>query len=378
MEFLSPSLHPGTVLSPKEQREVASRFQEIADAHRHAAPSPTPLDPHAQSLAVQLTTVSKELNFDSFVAIRFRGDADTTQLMVDSGCSVLVVPSWDKIKKLPGYTTLGKACEPFGSPAMVVEGPIEIPTLGRSVYTLEKCVFYACIGKPTAVFGAGRLTPWCASEWNTPNGIGVTLRAPLAYNPLYPFAEFDYAPATHVIAGRGAVKVATESRLVLTRSKPTGYTYLDTIPNLAWMSVRPTSLGIGGAMTKWPGDAAKTAIAMVDVGGGPVLVSDPDEHLEDVPWHYPVECPTWGLPADAKCISDRLTVGLISANSTTNYGYEIDTSTLPVAVQGLTLQTCKVNPYMMGFQGMNIGGISALFNRICVDYANGQVGMKPK
>jgi hypothetical protein len=47
-------------------------------------------------------------------------------------------------------------------------------------------------------------------------------------------------------------------------------------------------------------------------------------------------------------------------------------------VQGLTLVMCKLNSFMMGKQGMNTGGISALVNYILVDYQQSQVGLKPK
>ena len=39
-----------------------------------------------------------------------------------------------------------------------------------------------------------------------------------------------------------------------------------------------------------------------------------------------------------------------------------------VAVQGLTGVMCELNGYMMGQEGMNIGGITALFNRILKTY----------
>jgi hypothetical protein len=39
---------------------------------------------------------------------------------------------------------------------------------------------------------------------------------------------------------------------------------------------------------------------------------------------------------------------------------------------------CEKCYYMMDNDGMNVGGISALFNDIVVDYAAGKVGLKPK
>jgi len=44
-------------------------------------------------------------------------------------------------------------------------------------------------------------------------------------------------------------------------------------------------------------------------------------------------------------------------------------------VHGLTGVMCKVNGYMMGNQGMNIGGVSALFNRILIEDNGDHVGL---
>jgi hypothetical protein len=77
------------------------------------------------------------------------------------------------------------------------------------------------------------------------------------------------------------------------------------------------------------------------------------------------------------CVSDDATLELQDATKTNSYKYTIHTHDLPPSVQGLTLVMCKVNVYMRGQQGMNIGGISALFNNILVDYAGSRVGMKP-
>ena len=51
---------------------------------------------------------------------------------------------------------------------------------------------------------------------------------------------------------------------------------------------------------------------------------------------------------------------------------------MPLPVQGLTAVMCKTNAFMMKQQGMNIGGISALFNRVLIDYEGTQVGLAPK
>jgi multisubunit Na+/H+ antiporter MnhB subunit len=51
---------------------------------------------------------------------------------------------------------------------------------------------------------------------------------------------------------------------------------------------------------------------------------------------------------------------------------------MPPSVRGLTLVMCERNSFMMGQNGMNIGGISALMNAILIDYTNARVGLKPK
>ena len=76
-------------------------------------------------------------------------------------------------------------------------------------------------------------------------------------------------------------------------------------------------------------------------------------------------------------MSDDLTVELQGASNSPAYRYTIAMSNMPASVQGLTLVVCSVNEYMWGQQGMNIGGISALMNHICIDFANGRVGLKP-
>jgi hypothetical protein len=47
-------------------------------------------------------------------------------------------------------------------------------------------------------------------------------------------------------------------------------------------------------------------------------------------------------------------------------------------VQGLTGVFCELNSFMMGQQGMNTGGVSALFNDTLVDYGGNMVGLKAK
>ena len=61
-----------------------------------------------------------------------------------------------------------------------------------------------------------------------------------------------------------------------------------------------------------------------------------------------------------------------------SYSYTIDTSHLPAAVQGLTLSNMQEVFFHDRPDGMNVGGISALFNDILVDYSAGKIGLRPK
>jgi len=335
-----------------------------------------------------LTTVSLNSNFDAYINILFKGAPATSavQLLLDSGNSVLVVPRWEDIEALPDsnsdYQVLGQGPEPWGCPANVVRGPIHLASTSGETYSLEDCVFHACTGNSptdgsrTANFGAGCLIPWTASGWNTPAGVGVTMRAPLAYNASYPYVEFNYAPAAQIRGVANVPKVALGSSLKIYRNRPAGYQMFDIISNIEWMSLMAKALRIGATKTQWPG-TVPSPIAMIDTGGGPVFLSDPNGYVYATQWPDPVANPDWTSNSeDCESTSDVIAIELGDQNS--SFSYAIDTSSLPGTVQGLTLVMCKVNEYMRGQQGMNIGGISALQNYILVDFANCQVGLKSK
>lgn len=117
------------------------------------------------------------------------GTGTAIPLLVDTGSTVLILPRWEDISGLPGaaanYQVLGHAHEPWGCPAKVVRGPIELLTTTGAVFRIDDCVFYSCTGdKPlggrTANFGAGCLVPWPTSGWNGPLP-GVTMKSPLTY-----------------------------------------------------------------------------------------------------------------------------------------------------------------------------------------------------
>ena len=382
MYFSPPSLHAPILRLDAHKEEVGRKLEEISARHREATKRP-PTDSVPDSIAIPLTTVSLAGNFDAWIHITFRTSRNllSESLVVDSGNSMLIVPHGENLVGLPDYVILGTGTEPWGCPCNVVKGPIDIPTADGGIYTLEDCIFYACIGDNkgglrTANFGTGRPTPWSANGWN--KVAGVTMQAPLSYNTAYPYAEFSYAPATSMFSDSNAPTIDTGSSLIVYASEPAGYTMLDTIRNLEWMSLVPAALTIGSTLTQWPGTVS-SPIAMVDTGGGPTFLSDPNGYLYKSQWPHPVTCPSWTSSSeDCTCSSDNFTLTLNSSEKSMAYTYTVDTAGLPTSVQGLTLVMCKYNSFMMNQQGMNIGGISALFNDILIDYSGSRVGLKPK
>jgi hypothetical protein len=380
MLFSPHSLHAPVIQSDVHKNEVRLKLQTFADRQRKLMAGAAPAVP-IPTVVIPLTTVSLLGNFDAYINIQFRGPTPgpLTPLIVDSGNSNLIVPFWEAIKDLPGYTVIGEAKEPWGSPAKVVRGPIEIPMESGAVHVLEDCVFFACTDAPrTANFGAARVTPWSSNGWNTPQGLGVTLQAPLSYNSQYPYAEFNYAATANLLASGDTMKVAQASQLILSQSLPSGYSLFNALENLEWMSLIPKSLTVGNTATPWPGDV-QSPIAVIDTGGGPLFLSDPNGYVHASAWPHPATCPKWASSSEqCNCISDDLTIELSGADQSSSYRYKLHTSDLPASVQGLTAVMCKKMWYMMGQQGMNIGGVSALFNNILIDYANSHVGLKPK
>jgi len=116
---------------------------------------------------------------------------------------------------------------------------------------------------------------------------------------------------------------------------------------------------------------------MVDTGGGPVFLSDPNQYVCTSTWPNPVSNPAWASSSDTReSTSNAITVSL--GDGAGAFTYTIDPSQFPLPTRGLTLVMCKRNEYMRGQQGMNIGGISALVNQILIDYAQARVGLKLK
>ena len=379
MHFSRHRLHSPVISSPQHQAAVALRFSAIAS--RAVAPAAALVSPG--TIVIPLTTVSLNSNFDAYIQVGFRGGsaAGATPLLVDSGNSTLIVPRWEDIAALPNsssnYQILGAGHEPWGCPANIVRGPITLATTAGTPYEILDCVFYACTGGSdrTANFGAACLSPWSCSGWNVPAGAGVTMQAPLSYDPSFPYAEFVYAAAADIHAPGATPNVAGGSFLCLSKTQPAGYQMFSIIPELAWMALKAISLSIQGTQTAWPGLVADP-IAVIDTGGGPVFLSDPNGYVCTNPWPGTVPNPQWTADSDT-CESIDDAIGVVIGDDAGKFAYVIDPAQLPAAAQGLTLVMCKSNTYMRDNQGMNIGGLSALVNRILVDYGRSRAGMKP-
>jgi hypothetical protein len=117
---------------------------------------------------------------------------------------------------------------------------------------------------------------------------------------------------------------------------------------------------------------------MIDTGGGPVFLSDPENYVYGRTWPDLTTNPDWTSPDSISCQSTFDEIAITIGDENASFAYTIDTSALPKTVQGLTLVMCENCSYMMGNNGMNIGGLSALFNYLLVDYASARIGLKHK
>jgi hypothetical protein len=381
------------LITEAHQEFARTRLSLIAKERRRLADQSAKVVASDVSVSIPLSTVSLNANFDATISISFRGAAAdcSVTLCVDSGNSSLIVPDFSAIQALPQFAQNYKVLkygsqEPWGCPANVVCGPIEV-LLHRGVFEIPKCVFYACTGPDangnrTTNFGTGCIVPWSLGNYDA-------VQAPLSYSD-YAFAEFRYAPATEIFAATNEPNIVDSSlsSLTLHKTLPPGYpVMLNIIKQKRWMCLRPRSLSIGGVPAKWPAELASSSIAMVDTGGGPVFLSDPKDVVWTTNWKDPAPLPWWVggyyLPLvetgsySCQSINSDLSIELADENNN-SISYHIDTTKMPLFVQGLTLVACKKCYYMFEENGLNIGGLSALFNNILIDYGSARVGFKAK
>jgi hypothetical protein len=378
-------LHPPLQIAPEHAAVLHARLAQIASAKREdieAAPAALP----PGRIMLLLTTVSVDNFFDAKIYVGYKGQTSAfEEFTVDSGNSMLVTPDYTALRALPNFATDYQVLaddpndalrEPFGCPAVIVRGPIEITTVGRAQYVIPNCVFFACKGPNssnavTANFGIGCVS-WTASN-------GTVMESPLSFDPSYPFAEIDFAPPHAIVTSGPAPHIDETSTLNLYAGAPPGYEVFDVVTNVEWMALRPTLLKIAGTLTSWPGN--NTAIAMIDTGGGPVYLSDPNGYVYQTQWPGQIfPLPDWtNGSVSCQAVNDDVEVAV--GDLSRSYTYTITAGSLPPSQNGeqnYTIVICQTNKYMFGQYGLNIGGISALFNKILIDYAGKRVGLKSK
>jgi hypothetical protein len=384
MSMFKHSLHHSGLRHSVHEASLLTQLQTIGQ-QRFSAARAIPLAAPTAGMEIPLTTVTYQAstaslgNFDSQIDILFEGAPanSSVQLMLDSGNTTLIVPRFEDLSRLAGYTILAQnATEPWGCPAHIVRGPIDLPTRSRGILRIPDCVFYACTGnnkngERTSNFGLGYVTPWTADP------SGVTIQAPLSYLQQLPFVQVNILPAQDALGAAGRPSVTEDSTLTLFGQLPQDYRMFNTVPNSPWMALVPKSLSIGGVVTAWPGNLA-SPIAMIDSGGGPVFLSDPNDAVSAQVWPDTVRSPDWTNPGSLPCESTAAGIEIELGDDVSSYTYSIDEASLPASVKGLTLVMCKQCEYMFGWNGMNVGGISMLVNDLVIDYQSGRVGLKPK
>lgn len=378
MSRSGPTLHPPLLIDRSEIEAVSSRLALLVEKRQAASEIAIAAD---SDIRIPIDSVSKDGNFDAYVHVGLVGGGHPKfKLLVDSGNSTLILPRFDEIERLPNFkkyyeVEVKDVREPWGAPANIVTGPIVLPRAGGT-HTISSCTFYACTdvndrGEYTANFGIGCVDPWSAGD-------SYELRSPLSYGSDYNFVEIDYAPVDQVLGSGSKLQVSPGSYLTLCRAIPDGFsTMLKILPNLAWMALKPQSLVVGAQRTEWPGKDENTSIAMIDTAGGPVFLSDPENYLRkrDWPETVPETIPDFWV-SSCKGISADLAFSLTDGKETVLLA--IRSKALTPAVQGLSLVMCDKCEFMRTRDGMNIGGLTALFYSILIDYKNARVGFKLK
>jgi hypothetical protein len=202
MFFSPPTLHPPLITTDQDRDFVRSKIAALTAGRPKRAAGRIAA---GTSFSIPLTTVSKLGNFDSLIDVQFSyqgGKRLRATLLADSGNSSMIIPNGEDLVGVPGYTILGTAREPWGCPANVVQGPLQIVATDGGIYRMDSCVFYACTAnnsknQRTANFGMAKINPWSASSWNTPlpKKPNVILQSPLSYGTA-PYAEVIFEPAT--------------------------------------------------------------------------------------------------------------------------------------------------------------------------------------
>jgi hypothetical protein len=398
VRFSPPTLHAPVIVSDEHHTLVQAKMAALLAKRPPAQPVVrTAALSTPASVTIPLPAVSLTSNFDSFIQIQLRLKATPSDqvpaliepMIVDTGNSSLIVPNGEDLIDEPDYTILARNVEePWGCLANIYQGPVDIPTADGTLYTIPQCIFFGCIAnnkkdKRTANFGAGRIEPLELKG-------GVPMPSALGQDPNYPYAEFDLVAADKMFSAASGPQVVEGSRLILHAAFPDDFAnaMIDIVHDRIWMSVVPQtqSLLVNGFATGWPPPAPPAAspdlpgrpdyLALVDTGGGPLLIADPDGLV----WSKtatPAECPCWAEAA-WKCVADSFTLALVDASDRNPYAFSISTKDLPPPAAGLTAVISEDTSIIQGQDGLNIGGIFALTNRILVDYRDVRVGFLHK
>lgn len=360
--------HPPIRLDDATLSEFRSRLARAA-----------PNGPEAASGTVNLAlgTIAAANLFHTSIFVRPVG-GEYTPLEFDSGNSVLVMPSYEQIKDLDPTGSTYRVIEenvpePFGSNAYLVGGPIEIEQSDGSAYRIEDCTFFACdSSSPTSNFGVGCIMPVPAFGTS-----GTTVKSPIAYDPNFCCGIVDFADPAEMLSQDNTLVANKASVFTLCKSIPGEFNVFEILPSVGWMSLRPKSLSIAGTATGWPG-TLEAPIAMIDTGGGPAFLSDPNSVLITKEWPNEVDFNPQGWKPSDTCVSVQDAITIEIGNGNSSYSFSIDPAQIPALADTPTLMMCKRHAYMMGVNGMNLGGVSALFNYIGIDYERARVGFASK
>lgn len=143
MFFSRPKLHPPVVTTDEHRNLVRDKIEVLASRR----PKSDGRVAVGSRIIIPLTTVAMSGNFDSYIQVQFPNPGSspvTFQLLVDSGNTCMIVPHAEPLIQTGLYKDWGAYTEPFGCPARLLQGPLQIPTLDGGVYKIENCVFYAC------------------------------------------------------------------------------------------------------------------------------------------------------------------------------------------------------------------------------------------
>jgi hypothetical protein len=380
------SLHPPITTDPAHIAWIEQALADAAARRTRAlalAPALAARAAPPDKVSISMVNVSATDGFDNYLFVRFKG-GPLVKIMADSGNDCLVMPSLDALRALPNfhtdYTVLidcnGGPCtqEPFGNDAALVRGPIEIPAADGSIVTLRDCVFFACKGSgpdDKGNFGLGVVT-------NVRQVGDNTVQPPLTYNIGYGYAEVDLVDVPMGLDDSGNPIISDKSLLTLYKQPPASYSPLfEIMPDVPWMALVPEALSINGTQTTWPKNLDQPIIAMIDTGGQLTFLRDPNGDLAKTQWPDG-DVPSWATEPAEVCVATNSKIDITLGDSKGSYSYTIDPDELPPTDRRTTLVMCKEPTYMFGWNGMNIGGLSLVFNSLLIDYANKKVGLKKK